>query len=63
MSMMRCAWCSNFIDTDYDSEGWFEDVSPFRYKCASCLEDDNQGVNSSGDMVQFDEDGNEVGAA
>jgi hypothetical protein len=28
MSMMRCNSCDNFIDTDYCSEGWFQDKSP-----------------------------------
>ena len=62
MSMMICAWCDRPIDTDYDSEGWFQEVAPFGYKCAICLELDNQGIDTSGDLVQFDADGNEIGA-
>jgi hypothetical protein len=62
MSMIICNWCSNHIDTD-DGEGWFEDNAPFRYKCIDCLQEAMQDVDSSGRLIQLDEDGNEVRAA
>ncbi len=39
MSVMRCDGCDNFIDTDFSVEGVWENVSPFRFWCASCSED------------------------
>jgi hypothetical protein len=62
MSMICCAWCENYFDTD-DGEGWFEPNSPFRFKCQTCLEQDNQGTDTSGNLVQYDEDGNETQVA
>jgi hypothetical protein len=62
MSVCICAWCEGHSDTD-DGEGWFELNSPFRFKCQNCLEQDNQGTDTSGNLVQYDDDGNEIQVA
>jgi len=38
MSMMRCNGCDNYIDTDEDVEGVWEDGAPHRYWCGTCVE-------------------------
>lgn len=35
--MVRCE-CDRMVDTDYDVEGLFEDTKPWRFWCASCIE-------------------------
>ena len=62
MSCEICQWCDRLVDTDYDVEGAYEQQSPFRYKCKTCLEADNQGPSAEGYIMQLDEDGNEVAA-
>jgi len=38
MSVVHCDGCDNYIDTDFDVEGVFENTSPFAYWCSSCIE-------------------------
>lgn len=38
MSVMHCSGCDNYIDTDFDVEGVWEDGGTHRFWCSRCLE-------------------------
>lgn len=38
MSVMRCDGCDDYVDTDYNVEGIFEDAKPYRYYCGNCID-------------------------
>jgi len=38
MSLIQCARCDSFIDTDYDDAGIYADNPPFEFICGECCE-------------------------
>lgn len=38
MSVCICHRCGQFVDTDFNVEGVFEAVKPWKYYCGSCVE-------------------------
>ena len=38
MSMMLCKGCDQFVDTDFDLDGIWDDGPPYGYTCTACTE-------------------------